>query len=88
MLLIVPGTEVIGEGEQIGVLLTAPALTMVRLAWVKLLPLAAAQLQIERVLILQDGGVHRSRMVYGVVLRAQGTPTHCNASDARVGVIW
>ena len=23
-----------------------------------------------------------------VVLRAQGTPTHCNASDARVGVIW
>ena len=88
MLLVVPGTGVMGEGKWIGVLLPAPALTMVRLAWVKLLLLAAPQLQVERALILQEGGIHGCRMVHRVVLRAQGTPTCCNASDARVGVIW
>ena len=77
-----------GEGEQIGVLLPAPALTMVGLAWVKLLLLTAPQLQVERALTLQEGRIHRCRMVHGVVLRAQGTPTHCNASDARVGATW
>ena len=88
VLLIVPGTGVMGEGEQIGVLLPAPALTMVGLAWVKLLPLTAPQLQVERALILQEGGIHRHRMVHRVVLRAPGTPTCCNVSDARVRVIW
>ena len=56
MLLIVPGTGVMGEGEQIGVFLPAPALTMVRLAWVKLLPLTAPQLQVERALDSQRRG--------------------------------
>ena len=46
-----------GEGEQIGVLLPAPALTMVKLAWVKLLPLIASQLQEERAPILKEGGI-------------------------------
>ena len=88
MLLIVPGTGVMGEGEQMGVLLPTPALIMVRLTWVKLLPLAAPQLQVERALILKEGGTQGCKMVHRVVLRAQGTPTHCNASDARVGVTW
>ena len=44
-----------GEGKQIGVLLPAPALTMVGQAWVKLLPLAAPQLQVERALIPKEG---------------------------------
>ena len=77
-----------GEGEWIGVILPTPALTMVRLAWVKLLLLAAPQLQVEGALILQEGGIHGHRIVHGVVLRAQGTPTHCNASDVRVEVTW
>ena len=77
-----------GEGEQIGVLIPTPALTMVGLAWVKVLLLVAPQLQVERALILKKGGIHRCRMVHRVVLRAQGTPTHCSASDARVGVTW
>ena len=55
MLLIVPDTGVMGEGEQIGILLPAPALTMVGLAWVKLLLLVAPQLQVERALILKEG---------------------------------
>ena len=67
---------------------THPALTMVGLAWVKVLLLTAPQLQVERALILKEGGIHGHRMVHRVVLRAQGTPTHCNASDARVGVTW
>ena len=77
-----------GEGEQIGILLTAPALTMVGLGWVKLLPFAVPQLQAEKALILNEGGTYGHRMVYRVVLRAQGTPTCCSASDARVGVTW
>ena len=77
-----------GEGKQIGTLLSAPALTMVRLAWVKLLLFAVPQLQTEKALILNEGGIYGCRTVHRVVLRAQGTPTHCNASDARVGVIW
>ena len=85
MLQIVPDTGVMGEGEQIGVLIPAPALTMVRLAWVKLLLLVAPQLHVERALILKEGGIHGHKTVHGVVLRAQGTPTHCNASDARLG---
>ena len=88
MLLIVPGTGVMGEGKQIGILLSAPAVTMVELAWVKLLPFAVPQLQTERPLILNEGGIYGQRMVHRVVLRAQGTPTHCNASDTRVGVTW
>ena len=88
VLLIVPGTGVMGEGEQIGILLPTTALTLVRLAWVKLLLFTAPQLQVERALILKEGGIHRCKMVHRVVLRAQGTPTCCNASDARVGVTW
>ena len=61
-----------GEGKQIGVLLPTPALTMVRLAWVKLLPLAAPQLEVERALIVKEGGIHGCKMVHRVVLRAQG----------------
>ena len=44
-----------GEGEWIGILLPAPALTMVGLAWVKLPLLIAPQLQVERALILKQG---------------------------------
>ena len=77
-----------GEGEWIGILLSGPALTMVGLAWVKLLPFAVPQLQAEKALILNEGGIHRHRMVHRVMLRAQGTPTRCNVSDARIGVIW
>ena len=88
MLLIVPGTGVVGEGEQTGTLLSAPAPTMVGLAWVKLLPFTAPQLQTEKALNLNEGEMYRCRMVHRVVLRAQGTPTPCNVSDARVGVTW
>ena len=77
-----------GVGEQIGVLLPAPALTMVRLAWVKLLPFTVPQLQAEKALILKEGGIYGWRMVLRVVLRVQGTPTRCSASDAGVGVTW
>ena len=73
-----------GEGEQIATLLSTPALTMVRLAWVKLLLFTVPQLQAEKALILNEGGIYRCRTVHRVVLRAQGTPTHCSASDARV----
>ena len=76
------------EGEWIGILLPAPALTMVALVWVKLLPIVVPQLQVERALVLKEGGIHRHKMVHRVVLRSQGTPTCCNASDARIGVIW
>ena len=72
MLLIVPGTGVVGEGEQTGTLLFAPAPTMVGLAWVTLLLFAAPQLKIENVLNLNEGGIYRHRMVHRVVLRAHG----------------
>ena len=88
MLLIVPCTGVVGEGEWTGILLSAPALPMVGLAWIKLLPFAVPQLQAEKALILNEGGIYGCRMVHRVVLRAQGTPTHCNASDATVEVTW
>ena len=88
MLLIVPGTGVVGEGEQTGTLLSIPVPTMARLAWVKLLPFAALQLQTEKALNLNEGEIYGHRMVHRVVLRAQGTPTPCNASDARGGVTW
>ena len=55
---------------------------------VKLLPFGVPQLQTEKALILNEGGIYGCRMVHRVVLRAQGTPTCCNASDARVGVTW
>ena len=76
------------EGEWIGTLLSAPALTMVRLDWVKLLLFTVPQLQMEKALILNEGGIYGCRTVHRVVLRAQGTPTCFNASDARVGVTW
>ena len=88
MLLILPGTGVVGKGKQIGILLSAPALTMAGLAWVKLLLFAVPQLQAEKALILNEGGIYGHRTVHRVVLKAQGTLTHCNASDATVGVTW
>ena len=51
-------------------------------------PLTVPQLQVERALILKEGGTQGCKMVPRVVLRAQGTPTHCNALDARVRVTW
>ena len=44
-----------GEVEWVGILLSAQALTMVRLAWVKLLPFSVPQLQAEKALILNEG---------------------------------
>ena len=43
----VPGTGVTGEGRWTGILLLAPAPTMVRLSWVKAPPLTAFLLQVE-----------------------------------------
>ena len=77
-----------GEGELIGILLPASALTMFRLAWVQLLPFTVTQLQTEKALILKEGEIYGHKMVHRLVLRAQGTPTHSNVSDARVGVTW
>ena len=88
MLLIVPGTGVMEEGKWTGTLLPTQAPTMVGLAWVKLLPFAAPQLQTEEVLNHNEGEIYGHRMVHRVVIRAQGTPTPCNVSDARVGVTW
>ena len=77
-----------GEGEQTGTPLSAPAPTMVRLALVKLLPFAVPLLQAEKVLNLNEGVIYGCRMVHRVVLRTPGTPTPCNVLDARVGVTW
>ena len=82
VLLIVPGTGVVGESKWIGILLPTPALTMVGLAWVKLLPFTVPQLQTEKALILKEWEIYGHRMVQRVMLRAQGTPTPCNVSDA------
>ena len=43
---VVPGTGVMGEGRWTGILLSAPAPTMVRLAWAKTPLLAAVLLQV------------------------------------------
>ena len=86
MLQIVPGTGVLGEGEQTETLLSTPAPTMVGLAWVKLLLFAVSLLQTEKALNLNEGEIDGCRMVHGVVLRAPGTPTPCNVSDAMVGI--
>ena len=83
-----PRHRVMGEGEWTGILLTTPAPTMVGLAWVKLLLFAVPQLQIKKALNLNEGEIYGCRTVPRVVLRAQGTPTPCNVSDARVGVTW
>ena len=74
VLLIAPGTGVVGEGEWTGTPLSTPAPTMVRQAWVKLLLFAVSLLQTEKVLNLKDGEIYGHRMVHRVVLRAPGTP--------------
>ena len=84
---IAPGTEVVGEGKQIGILLTAPALTMAKLAWirpplpaepllamVKMLPPLEPQTQRFKIL-LEVQQVRRNLVPY-------------NALDARSGATW
>ena len=55
MPLIAPSTGVMGEGELTGTPLSATAPTMVRLAWVKLLPFTVLQLQTDKMLNLSKG---------------------------------
>ena len=77
-----------GEGKWTGTPLSAPAPTIVELAWVKLLPFAVPLLQTKKALNLKEGKIYGHRTMHRLVLRAPGTPTPCNVSDARVGVTW
>ena len=59
VLQIVPGTGVVGEGKWTGTPLSAPAPTMVRLAWVKLLLFAVPPLTTREVLTFREGEICR-----------------------------
>ena len=84
---IAPGTEIMGEGKQIGILQTTPVLTMARLAWVRLPPPMVPLLAVAKVLPPLEPQIERLKVLPEVHWVGRNL-VPCNVLDARGGTTW